>query len=162
MKYLPSKLFFMAMLFYTFSCKKHHRPAPLSDLAVVTTFSKVDKGSPEKYHGATWHQGFVDPDSIYNLVAGNTNYELGARSNWHTHPSGIIIIVIDGKGYHQIKGEPKRLISKGQVIKCPPDVPHWDGATEDTELSLIYIIPDADKGIVNWLEPVTDHEYFVE
>ena len=107
MKYLLSILFFIVLLFGTTNCKNEYRPAPLSHIAMETVFPKVDKGSPERYHGAVWHQGFVDPDSVFNLVSGNTNYEPGARSNWHTHPSGIIIIVIDGEGYHQIKGEPK-------------------------------------------------------
>ena len=135
------------------------RTAPFSKLKMETVFPKVEKGSSEKYKGTVFHQGLVYNDSIFDLVSGTTSYEPGARSNWHSHPSGQILIVINGRGYHQFKGEAKQVITKGEVIKCPPNVPHWDGGTENTGMSHIYIIPNTGNGIVDWLEPVTDEEY---
>ncbi|MFC4097470.1 cupin domain-containing protein [Euzebyella saccharophila] len=81
------------------------------------------------------------------------------RSNWHSHPAGQILVVIDGVGYHQFEGEPRETIKKGDVIKCPPNTKHWRGASTDTGMSHIYILPNTEKGIVEWLEPVTDEQY---
>ena len=149
---------YLSVILFTCGCSEKRTP-PFTKLNMQTVFPKVDKGSSEKYNGTVWHQGLVFKDSIFDLVSGTTSYEPGARSNWHSHPSGQILIVIDGKGYHQLKGEPKQVITKGEVIKCPPNVPHWDGGTEDTGMSHIYIVPNTDNGIVDWLGPVTAEEY---
>ena len=122
-------------------------------------FPKGEKGSAEYFTGNAWNTPLVANDSTYNTVIGNVYFEPGARSNWHTHPSGQILIITDGVGYYQEKGQPRRTIKKGDVIKCPPNVLHWHGASPDTGLQQIYILPKTEKGIVQWLQPVTDEEY---
>ena len=101
----------------------------------------------------------VANDSTYNTVVGNVYFEPGARSNWHIHPAGQILIITDGVGYHQIKGQPRETLRKGDVVKCPPNVMHWHGASPDTGMLQMYIIPNTEKGIVTWLKKVTDEEY---
>lgn len=122
-------------------------------------FPKGEKGSAEYFTGNAWNTPLLANDSTYNTVIGNVYFEPGARSNWHTHPSGQILIITDGVGYYQEKGQPRRTIKKGDVIKCPPNVLHWHGASPDTGLQQIYILPKTEKGIVQWLQPVTDEEY---
>ncbi|RYY15032.1 MAG: cupin domain-containing protein [Chitinophagaceae bacterium] len=122
-------------------------------------FPKGEKGPAENFTGNAWNIGLVADDSTYNTVVGNVYFEPGARSNWHTHPSGQILIITDGIGYHQIKGEPRQTIKKGDVVRCPPNVLHWHGASPDTGLLQMYILPKTEKGIVTWLQKVTDDEY---
>ena len=122
-------------------------------------FPKGEKGSEEWFTGNAWNTPLVPNDSIYNTVVGNVYFEPGARSNWHTHPAGQILIITDGVGYYQEKGQPRRTIRKGDVIKCPPNVLHWHGASPGTGLQQIYILPKTEKGIVQWLQRVTDEEY---
>jgi len=116
--------------------------------------------APEKYFtGKAWVTGLVDNDSVFTTAAGSVTFEAGARTNWHSHPAGQILIVTSGIGYHQIEGQPKEIIRKGDVIKCPSGVKHWHGASENSSMSHIYIVPNTEKGIVNWGNPVTDEEY---
>lgn len=122
-------------------------------------FPKGEKGSAENFTGNAWNTGLVENDSIYNTLVGNVYFEPGARSNWHRHPSGQILIITDGVGYHQIKGQPRQTIRKGDVIKCPANVEHWHGASPDTGMQQLYILPKTEKGIVTWLQKVTDEEY---
>lgn len=122
-------------------------------------FSKGEKGPAENFTGNAWNIGLVENDTVYNTFVGNVYFEPGARSNWHTHPSGQILIITDGVGYHQIKGQPRKTIKKGDVIKCPPNVLHWHGASPDTGMQQMYILPKTEKGIVTWLQKVTDEEY---
>jgi quercetin dioxygenase-like cupin family protein len=68
-------------------------------------------------------------------------------------------MVTDGTGYYQEKGQPIRLIRKGDVIKCTPNVAHWHGASRDSSMSHIALGPNNGKGLVIWLEKVTDEEY---
>jgi len=122
-------------------------------------FPKGEKGPSENFTGNAWNTPLVSNDSTYNTVIGNVYFEPGARSNWHTHPAGQILIIIDGVGYHQIEGKPIEIIKKGDVVKCPPNVRHWHGASPDVGLQQIYIIPNTEKGIVNWNEAVTNEQY---
>jgi quercetin dioxygenase-like cupin family protein len=122
-------------------------------------FPKGKLGPVENFTGKAWSIGLVENDSIYNTVIGNVFFEPGARSNWHRHPSGQILIITDGKGYHQIKGQPRQILKKGDVVKCPPNVEHWHGASPDTGMLQQYILPKTEKGIVTWLNKVTDEEY---
>jgi quercetin dioxygenase-like cupin family protein len=119
-------------------------------------FPKGEVGAAENFTGKAWNTSLVDNDTVYNTLVG---FEPGARSNWHMHGAGQILIITDGVGYHQIKGAPKQTIKKGDVIKCPPNVMHWHGASPDRGLQQMYIVPNTEKGIVQWLHPVTDEEY---
>lgn len=122
-------------------------------------FPKGKAGPSSNFTGKAWNFGLVVSDSIYNTLVGNVYFEPGARSNWHTHPGGQILIITDGEGYHQIKGRTRQKLKKGDVVKCPPNVMHWHGASLNVGMQQMYIVPNTEKGIVTWMEPVTDKEY---
>jgi quercetin dioxygenase-like cupin family protein len=141
----------------TVSCMETTSEIKATELQAI--FLKGEKGLSENFTGNAWNTPLVTNDSTYNTVIGNVYFEPGARSNWHRHPSGQILIITDGVGYHQIKGQPKQTIRKGDVVKCPPNVMHWHGASRDTGMQQLYILPKTEKGIVTWLQKVTDEEY---
>ena len=122
-------------------------------------FPKGEKGSKDLFTGNAYNIGLVDADSLLTTAVGNVYFQPGARSNWHSHPAGQILIITDGTGYHQIEGQPIEIIKKGSVVKCPPNVRHWHGASPDVGLQQLYIVPNTEKGIVNWQEAVTDDVY---
>jgi quercetin dioxygenase-like cupin family protein len=122
-------------------------------------FPKGEKGSEELFTGNASHIGLVEADSIFTTLAGNVYFEPGARSHWHTHPSGQILIITDGVGYYQIEGQPIGIMKKGDVVKFPPNVRHWHGASPDVGVQQLYFIPNTEQGIVEWMEPVSDEEY---
>ncbi|WP_247235613.1 cupin domain-containing protein [Telluribacter sp. SYSU D00476] len=122
-------------------------------------FPKGELGPAQNFTGRAWAYGLVADDTVYNTLVGNVYFEPGARSNWHIHPAGQMLLITDGVGYHQIQGQPRQTIRKGDVIKCPPNVMHWHGASPDRGMQQIYILPNTEKGIVKWLHPVTDEEY---
>ncbi|WP_421879121.1 cupin domain-containing protein [Marinoscillum sp.] len=122
-------------------------------------FPKGNRGPENLFTGNAFNYSLVGIDSTYTTLVGNVYFEPGARSNWHTHPAGQILIITDGVGYHQIEGQPKRVIKKGDVVKCPPNTKHWHGASEDVGLQQIYIVPNTENGVVNWMEAVTDQVY---
>lgn len=111
------------------------------------------------FTGKVWVQPLVPQDSTFNLVAGAVTFSPGARSYWHTHNAGQILIVLDGTGYTQEKGKAIRVIHKGEVVTCPPNVEHWHGASPGSSMVQLSLNTNADKGVVNWLRPVTDEEY---
>jgi len=141
----------------TNSCWENKTENKATELQVI--FPKGEKGPAENFTGNAWNTGLVANDTTYNTVVGNVYFEPGARSNWHSHPAGQILIITDGVGYHQIEGQPRQTIRKGDVVKCPPNVLHWHGASADTGMQQLYILPKTEKGIVTWLQKVTNEEY---
>ena len=133
--------------------------AKSSEYTRQAIFPKGKQGPVENFTGTAFNYGLLESDSTYNTVIGNVLFEPGGRSNWHKHPAGQILIITAGEGYHQLKGKPIKKMRKGNVVKCPPNVEHWHGATPDSSLHQMYIIPNTEKGIVEWLQPVTDKEY---
>lgn len=125
-------------------------------------FPQGEKGSKDLFTGNAYNIGLVDADSTFTTAVGNVYFEPGARSNWHSHPAGQILIITDEIGYHQIEGQPIEIIKKGSVVKCPPNVRHWHGASADVGIQQLYIVPNTEKGIVDWNEAVTDEQYSIK
>jgi 4-carboxymuconolactone decarboxylase len=86
-------------------------------------------------------------------------FEPGARSAWHTHPVGQILIVTAGKGLVQRWGGPVEEIRPGDVVRIPPGVKHWHGASPTTGMSHIAIQEAVDGKNVDWMEQVSDEQY---
>ena len=124
-----------------------------------TIFPKGERAPVDYFTGTVWVKMLVRNDPNLNCQIGNVIFEPGARNNWHTHPGGQILIATDGIGYYQEKGKPIQLLRKGDVVNIPPDIVHWHGASPDSEFTHIAINPNTQKGIVVWLERVTDEEY---
>jgi quercetin dioxygenase-like cupin family protein len=124
-----------------------------------TIFSKGERAPADYFTGTVWVQLLVPNDPIFNCQVGNVVFEPGARNNWHTHPVGQILIVTDGIGYYQEEGKPIQLLRKGDVVKILPGVVHWHGASPGSEFTHIAVNSNTQKGIVTWLERVTDKEY---
>ena len=138
---------------------RNHSQQSASDLSEEMIFPKGELGPATNFTGNAYNFGLVANDSIYNTLVGNFYFEKSARSNWHLHPSGQILIVLDGEGYHQLEGQPRQTMKKGEVIKVPANTRHWHGATENTTLTQMYILPKTENGFVTWMEPVTDEQY---
>jgi quercetin dioxygenase-like cupin family protein len=101
---------------------------------------------------------FAAPDET-PLSAGHVTFEPGARSAWHTHPAGQLLIVTSGTGWVQEENGRKREIRPGDVIWTPPGVKHWHGATATTGLVHFAIQNSIDGKNVDWMEKVSDDEY---
>jgi quercetin dioxygenase-like cupin family protein len=124
-----------------------------------TLFPKGDQAPPDYFTGTAWLKMLVNYDDLFHCSIGHVTFERGARNNWHTHPGGQILIITEGTGYYQEKDKSIQLIEKGDVIRILPDVIHWHGATPDSQMTHLAINPNAQNGVVNWLQPVSAEEY---
>lgn len=112
-----------------------------------------------------WFTGTVRIDPLFPVseparAAGNlVTFEPGARTNWHTHPLGQVLIVTSGCGRVQREGGPVEEIRPGDVVRFEPGERHWHGAGPDTAMSHIAIQESLDGKVVDWLEPVSDENY---
>jgi quercetin dioxygenase-like cupin family protein len=124
-----------------------------------TIFHKGERANADYFLGTAWVKNLVPADDILNTVIANVVFEAGARNNWHTHGGGQILITTAGTGYYQEKGKPIQLLHPGDVVRIAPGILHWHGASKDSEFTHIAINPNIQKGMVEWLDRVTDEEY---
>jgi quercetin dioxygenase-like cupin family protein len=109
--------------------------------------------------------GDVRIDPLFDLpeparmMGGRVTFEPGARTAWHTHPLGQILLVTEGCGWTQCEGEAVAEIRAGDVIWCPPGKRHWHGATLTTAMTHVAIVEKLDGKGVDWMEHVTDAQY---
>ena len=97
-------------------------------------------------------------DSIFNFGIAVAKFPPGKKLDWHYHPGGQILIITEGIGYYQERGKPKRIVRKGEVVKCLPGVEHWHGSSIESGVTYLATSP-AQKGATVWLQKVTDEEY---
>jgi quercetin dioxygenase-like cupin family protein len=121
-------------------------------------FAQGEKITNNNFTGTAYLKMLVEADSINPTAVGNVTFEPGARTKWHFHPAGQILLVTDGVGYYQQKGQSKKILRKGDVIKCPPNIPHWHGASADS-LFVQVAVTNNHLGATVWLQEVTDEEY---
>jgi quercetin dioxygenase-like cupin family protein len=124
-----------------------------------TLFPKGNKVTSNNFAGTAWLYMMINNDSTLYAKMGNVTFEPKARTNWHSHPGGQILLITNGVGYYQEKGKPAQLLRKGDFVEIHPDIVHWHGAAPDSEFAHIAISLNTDEGGVVWLQPVTDEEY---
>lgn len=122
--------------------------------------SQPSQVGPERYFTGTVR---IDPIHAVpepaRVSAAVVTFEPSARSAWHTHPLGQILVVTAGCGWTQCEGEPIVEIRAGDVIWCPPGHRHWHGATPTTAMSHIAIQESLNGSPVTWMEKVADEDY---
>lgn len=121
-------------------------------------FPKGEKITNDNFTGTAYLQMLIAADSLNPTAVGNVTFEPGARSKWHLHPAGQILLAINGVGYYQENGQPKKILRKGDAVKCPPNVLHWHGASADTGFVQV-AVTNNQNGATVWMEAVTDEEY---
>ena len=89
----------------------------------------------------------------------SVTFDPGARSAWHRHPLGQMLIVTSGVGWVQSEGGPKVEIRPGDVVWCPPNEKHWHGASSTTAMTHIAIQEALNGKVVEWMEKVSDEQY---
>ncbi len=122
-------------------------------------FPKGEQLPKEWFSGNAFLTPLIAKDKNNEFSAGCVTFEPGARTVWHTHPKGQVLIVIEGEGFYQEKGKTAQSIKKGDVLNIPENTEHWHGASSLTKMIHIAITNYKDDVQVTWLQHVTDEEY---
>ncbi|ARK13639.1 cupin domain-containing protein [Fibrella sp. ES10-3-2-2] len=133
------------------------RKEPVTDAGAI--FPKGQRAPATNFTGTVWVQQLIEADSAMNVPVGYVTFEPGARSHWHRHAGGQVLLALGGIGYYQEQGKPIQILRKGDAVKCPPNVPHWHGASPTVSFMQVAITPNTATGRVVWMQPVTDQEY---
>ncbi|HEX8022924.1 cupin domain-containing carboxymuconolactone decarboxylase family protein, partial [Mucilaginibacter sp.] len=122
-------------------------------------FPRGDQAPADYFTGTAWVKILVPKDETGTYSIGNVVFEAGCRNNWHTHAHGQILLVTDGQGFYQERGEAARPLAKGDVVVISSNVEHWHGAAHDSSFTHIVITNNSAEGPVKWLDRVTDEQY---
>jgi quercetin dioxygenase-like cupin family protein len=110
--------------------------------------------------GPAWLEEIAVADAPSRLRIHSVHFAPGARTCWHRHPIGQVLIITAGSGLVQCKDGPIQQVRTGDTVWFEPDEWHWHGAgpgTFMTHLAVQETAPDgkeADRG-----DHVSDGEY---
>lgn len=117
------------------------------------------QGSPENFTGSVRIEPLFETQAPARASGSLVTFEPGARTTWHSHPLGQILIVTAGTGRVQRWGDPVEEIREGDVVWIPPGQKHWHGAAPDSSMAHIGIVEQLDGKAVEWMEKVSNAQY---
>ena len=79
----------------------------------------------------------------------------GARTKWHSHEFGQVILCEEGTCLNALKGGPVIELHAGETSYAPPGVAHWQGAAPNAGGTQF----NTHRGKLTWMDAVTDKEY---
>lgn len=139
---------------------KKHKETPMKISPIDTVFEQGPKNPYSKFFtGQTYLTMLNTGSDAYKTPLGNVTFEPGARTHWHKHAGGQILLVLNGEGRYQERGKELRVLKKGDVVHIPADMEHWHGAAPESWFVHISVEPNPDKPGTVWLEAVSDQEY---
>jgi quercetin dioxygenase-like cupin family protein len=117
------------------------------------------KGPAEYFTGSVRVDPLFEAPEPARVRGAQVTFEPGARTAWHTHPLGQMLIVTSGLGWAQRDGGPIEEIRPGDVVWFSPGEKHWHGASARVAMSHIAIREALNGSPVDWLEKVSDEQY---
>ena len=114
-------------------------------------------GRPSEQRTATF-TGTVYIDPVMDtgdVMISTVVFTPGARTYWHSHPGGQLLIVNAGQGVVATRSGAARVISAGDVIWAEPGEEHWHGARDSSLMTHTAV----SHGTTQWGSEVADGDY---
>jgi quercetin dioxygenase-like cupin family protein len=108
----------------------------------------------ETFTGTVWGDPVLPTTAEGNTI-NSVTFTPGARTYWHHHSGGQILIVTAGLGWVAPHGEKPVQIRAGDIVWVPPGERHWHGGTAGTVLTHTAI----SIGPTTWLDEVSEEDY---
>lgn len=87
---------------------------------------------------------------------GGAHWAAGHRSYWHCHSGGQILMVWEGEGRVQRRGERVQTLTRGGSMIAEPGEEHWHGASPQSDAQYLQVsLP----GTTYWMEEAGDADY---
>lgn len=118
-----------------------------------------EQGPPENFSGSVTVQFLVHAQPPARTSSALVTFQPGARTAWHSHPLGQVLMVTAGSGRVQRWGDAVDEIRQGDVVWIPPGQKHWHGASPNSSMSHIAIVEALDGKSADWMEKVSDAQY---
>ena len=151
---------FVALGALSLACAAPARAQDAAGIVITSAGSRPSRVAPaENFTGTARVQPLFDTTAMTRAYGASVSFEVGARTAWHTHPRGQILIVTSGVGRVQRWGSPVEEIRPGDVVRIPPNVKHWHGAGPTSAMTHIAVVEHLDGRSTIWFEQVSDAQY---
>ncbi len=118
---------------------------------------RLEPAGSETFTGEVWIATNFLADGPGSLNSHEVRFAPSARTHWHSHPGGQVLIVTEGRGRTQEAGGELATFGAGDAISVPSGVQHWHGADPDSSMSHVSI---TGEGGTEWDgAAVTDADY---
>ena len=118
------------------------------------------KTPASNFTGDVWMNPVFSGDSRSRLTVGLVRFTPGARTNWHVHPNGQTLHVLEGIALVGTRDGTIVAARPGETVSCDPGLDHWHGATAETlAVHIAIVTAGAEHDGTDWLEPVADDDY---
>ena len=125
----------------------------MASLPVIAAQQPAGGGnSPGQRESFTGRSDRLEPEGTIS----RRSFEPGARSYWHTHEKGQLVMVQEGRARVQSRGKAMRELGPGETDFAAPGVEHWHGATPASRLVQLAV---NFGGAIKWGDEVTDADY---
>jgi 4-carboxymuconolactone decarboxylase len=119
----------------------------------------VQSAPPENFTGSVQVETLFEAVDPSHASGGTVTFAPGARTAWHTHPRGQILVITGGIGRAQRWGDPVEEVRAGDVVRIPAGQKHWHGASPTLAMTHVAVTEHQDGTRVEWMEPVSDEQY---
>ena len=141
-------------------CLLTSAPTEAQTIVVTRGGSRVVRPGPaENFTGGVRVEMLFEAVEPSHASGGSVTFEPGARTAWHSHPGGQILIVTAGIGRVQPWGGPIEEIQVGDVVRIPAGQKHWHGASPQASMTHLAITEPRDGTSVQWMEKVSEEQY---
>jgi quercetin dioxygenase-like cupin family protein len=127
-------------------------------LMMVAPSAQQQQPAPAAGRG-TFANNFTGDISVLDskeMRMSRIRFDAGARTNWHLHSTGQLLLVEEGKGrLYEVGGGKVVDIKTGESVYTKPNVLHWHGAAPDSHVVQFSVY----SGSLEWKEAVADDEY---
>jgi 4-carboxymuconolactone decarboxylase len=135
-------------------------PSEAQTLSIARSDARAISQAPaDNFTGTARIDTLFETQNPLSASAGSVTFEPGARTAWHSHPAGQILIVTAGVGRVQQWGHRVEEIRTGDVVRIPPGQKHWHGASPQTAMTHIAITEPRNGTNVHWMEKVSDEQF---
>ncbi|HTU96812.1 MAG TPA: cupin domain-containing protein [Solirubrobacteraceae bacterium] len=107
----------------------------------------------ETFTGTALRDPVLTGDDV--LTVNSVTFPPGARTHWHTHETGQVLVVTSGHGRAGTREGARETLQPGDVVWFSAGEEHWHGAGPDTVMTHLAI----SLGATDWADPVSDADY---
>jgi 4-carboxymuconolactone decarboxylase len=131
----------------------------LAQAPAAPTGRAGDRPASSNFTGDVWVTSPFRASGGATLGGATVTFAPAARTKWHSHPRGQLLVVMAGQGWTQVEGQPVRGLRAGDVVWTPPGVKHWHGGTRTSGLTHVAVAEERPGSAVAWFGPVSDAEF---
>ncbi|GAA4387878.1 (R)-mandelonitrile lyase [Tsukamurella soli] len=126
----------------------------------LTPVTPTAKGPADRFTGDVYVTPIAAPAAPAYLSAGIVHFTPGARTNWHVHPNGQTLHVLEGIALVGTRDGDVIAARAGETVDCDPGVEHWHGATSQTlAVHVAAVVASASHSGTDWNDAVSDDDY---